>query len=499
MNATPFRLLIASFLAALVGVVALIVDEGEVPASAPASPSTLEGTWRDLDGNGTLERGPGEPLIDRTDLAPASAPLKSLATLVQITDPHVRDEESPARASLLDRVDPVLNSTFRPQESLSPHVLAATVAAANAIDPDAVLLSGDLIDSAQVNELDQFLDVAGGGTVEPDSGGPGYEGPQEAGNPDPFFYRPDLDAPTHPGLLDAAQERFGSAGIEAPWFPLPGNHDLLVQGEIPATPQLGALATGDRLLSGIDRDLRVPDAVADAEAADLANESALTPELVDRVIGQGLPGPTTRVTADADRAHLAPASTLSRLRAASGTGGSGPLMDYSFDLGPRVRVIALDLTNRAGGSTGVVQPGQPAWLQAELAAADGRFVIVMTHQPIDGSRGGEALLAELDGDPDVIATLAGDTHANSLEPRRSPFGGYWQIETSSLADYPQQARAIRVVETEDGGVALETWMLDGIGSVETTVARELSYLDAQGGRPQGNAGEPADRNARLYR
>ena len=29
-------------------------------------------------------------------------------------------------------------------------------------------------------------------------------------------------------------------------------------------------------------------------------------------------------------------------------------------------------------------------------------------------------------------------------------------------------------------------------------SRELAYLDAQGGRPQGFAGAPSDRNARLF-
>jgi hypothetical protein len=31
------------------------------------------------------------------------------------------------------------------------------------------------------------------------------------------------------------------------------------------------------------------------------------------------------------------------------------------------------------------------------------------------------------------------------------------------------------------------------------VSRELAHLDAQGGRPNGFAGRPRDRNARLYR
>ncbi len=496
--------LAAALVVAVLAAVLLLSDEKREPAAPIASGSTIDGTWVDADGNGTLERGPGEDLIDRTDLAPESPVRRTLATLVQVTDTHVRDEESPARASLLDRVDPALNSAFRPQEALSPQVLGAVLASIGEIRPDAVLMTGDLVDSDQANELEQFLAVLAGGTVDPDSGSPGYEGPQEASNPDPFFYRPDIDAPRHPGLLDAAEQPFASPGLAAPWFPLVGNHDLLVQGEVPSTPELDALATGDRLLTGLRRNLRLPDTggrkgEGSGAGLDLPDESALSPGLVDEVIGRGLPGPTEAVAADPGRRHLPPRAVVARLRAASGHGGSGPLMDYSFDVGPRVRVIALDLVDRAGGSRGVVGPGQPEWLRRQLDRAHDREVIVMTHQPIDGSRGGARLLTVLDRSPAVIATIAGDTHRNSIEPRPTAAGGYWRIGTSSLADFPQQARAIRVVATEGGGVALETWMIDGTGSPLADTARELSYLDAQGGRPQGDAGDPGDRNARLYR
>ena len=49
-------------------------------------------------------------------------------------------------------------------------------------------------------------------------------------------------------------------------------------------------------------------------------------------------------------------------------------------------------------------------------------------------------------------------------------------------------------------MAIHSWMLDHAGE-ETLgrIARQLSYLDAQGGRPQGLAGSPADRNVLLYR
>jgi hypothetical protein len=382
-------------------------------------------------------------------------------------------------------------------------VLEAIVASTNEVAPDAVLLTGDLIDSDQENELDQFSDLIVGGEVQPDSGAPGYAGPQEASNPDPFFYRPDLDAPVHPGLLDEAEQPFTSPGLDSPWYPLVGNHDLLVQGEVRSTPALDRLATGDRLLTGIRKNIKLPKQRVqdggDRGDLQLPEESALTPALVDKVIGKRLPGPTEHVAPDPKRRHLPAAEVLRRLRAASGEGGSGPLMDYSFDVGPDVRVIAIDLVNRAGGSGGVVSPGQPAWLRHELAAAGDHTVIVMSHQPLSSATGGDRLLAVLDGDPDVLATLNGDTHKNSVTPRDSPAGGYWQISTSSLADYPQQARVLRILRTDGGGVAIDTWMIDGTGEPLADTARRLSYLDAQGGRPQGDAGQPGDRNAILFR
>ena len=48
------------------------------------------------------------------------------------------------------------------------------------------------------------------------------------------------------------------------------------------------------------------------------------------------------------------------------------------------------------------------------------------------------------------------------------------------------------------GVALETWMVDHDGKGLAGISRELAYLDAQGGRPQGYAGRRLDGNARLY-
>jgi 3',5'-cyclic AMP phosphodiesterase CpdA len=480
-------LAILALVALAVAGVAIARSDGSSQARRPAADgSTLKSTWADRDGNGTLEVGPGEPMLDRTELAPASPAGRTLGTFGQITDAHLRDEESPARASLLDRLSPRLNSTFRPQEALTPQVLAATVRSVDALHPDAVLETGDLIDNDEANELGEALQVLRGGTVDPNSGAPGYDGLQVASNPDPFIYRPDLDPPLHPGLLAAAERPFHSPGLDAPWYPALGNHDLLVQGEVPATAQLNRIATGDRELVRLDPSLRAP-----------ARDAVLRPQLVDRYLANGLPGKTRRVPSDPTRRLLSAPEIFSELRRASDAPDGGRRLDYAFDVGERLRVIVLDLDRRAGGSGGLVSEATLRRLRAELGAAGGRWVIVTSHQSLTGSTGGERALRLLDGDPQVIAAVSGHSHTNEIAPRRSAAGGYWLISTASLTDYPQQARALRVVETQDG-VEIETWMLDSAPGGLADTSRQLAYLDAGGGRPQGDAGSPADRNARLY-
>jgi 3',5'-cyclic AMP phosphodiesterase CpdA len=342
------------------------------------------------------------------------------------------------------------------------------------------VVTGDIVDSAQENELDQALAVLRGGVVEPDSGGPGYDGVQAASNPDPFYFRPDQDAPRHPGALAAAQRRFRAAGVGVPWYPAVGNHDVLVQGEVPATEAIEDVATGDRLVTGIDPSFQPP--TLDEDHAPAAVEALLTDgELFGRA---------QTVPADPGRRHLEPIELVERLAVAAGIRPAAPdRLDYAFELAPGVRGVVLDTASRTGGSRGVVTAQQVAWLSRQLG---GDWVVVFAHNPLEASDGGEAALAVLDAAPRVVAVVSGNRHRNLIRSR-----GYWLIGTSSLADFPQQARMFRLCEA-DGGAVLETWMVDHEGRGLAGTARELAYLDAQGGRPQGFAGERTDRNARLF-
>jgi hypothetical protein len=178
-------------------------------------------------------------------------------------------------------------------------------------------------------------------------------------------------------------------------------------------------------------------------------------------------------------------------------GTSSASLDYHADVGRHLRLIVLDLARRAGGSGGLVRPGQPEFVARALDTE--RWVIVVSHQPLASSEGGADVLALLDRSHRVLAALSGHTHRNRIDPRRTSAGGYWLISTASLIDYPQQARALQVVATR-GGVAIRTWMLDHAFPGELgAISRQLAYLDAQGGRPNGLAGRRGDRNAVLYR
>ncbi|HEY6888961.1 MAG TPA: metallophosphoesterase, partial [Solirubrobacter sp.] len=434
------------------------------PAAPATSGSTLQATFVDKDGDGLLETGPGEPLLDRGGTA---KPGKTLATFAQLTDTHVRDEESPARVPFLDRTGAPFTSTFRPQEAFSTQTLDATIRAVNREHPQAVFLTGDITDNAQENELTMALDTLDGKEVDPDSGAKGYDGVQDADSADPFYYRPDHDAPTHPGAIEDAQRPFKAEGLKAPWYPLVGNHDVLVQGEVPPTPEIDAFATGDRLVPSLDPDFKPPRQEVDAKQA------------VQAVLSGQVPLATIRTPADKTRRLNAPGEAERRL--------GHPDMDYTVDLGTSVKAIMIDTVNRDGSSQARINPGQIAWLKRELANTD-RWVVVFSHNPLT-----PAALQQLDANPRVVASIAGNSHKNRIAKHNR----YWLISTSSLADFPQQARMFRLRAT-DQGVALETWMVDHDGTGLAGISRELAYLDAQGGRPQHFAGVPADRNTRLY-
>ncbi len=197
---------------------------------------------------------------------------RPLLVLAHITDLQLADVQSPTRFEFLNRefADPryaMIVPVQRPQEALTAHAVEATLRTVNALQGGPVsgaplqlaVTTGDAIDNAQWNELQNFLHLFDGGLVRPGSGGPGYEGVQSLDWDDDIFWKPDGERrsgpdvfrqwfgfPEHPGLLERALADFTATGLQVPWLACFGNHEGLNQGVGRVTAALAAAVVGDR-------------------------------------------------------------------------------------------------------------------------------------------------------------------------------------------------------------------------------------------------------------
>jgi metallophosphoesterase (TIGR03768 family) len=120
------------------------------------------------------------------------------------------------------------------------------------------------------------------------------------------------------------------------------------------------------------------------------------------------------------------------------------------------------------------------WLVSELdkGQAEGKLMIIAAHIPIRNEPPGpsriwstlspaseQTLVARLHTYPNLILWMSGHTHQNTVTALPSPDPahpelGFWEVETASLRDFPQQFRTFDIVRNSDNTISVFTTDVD---------------------------------------
>jgi metallophosphoesterase (TIGR03767 family) len=443
---------------------------------------------------------------------------QALLRLVHLSDAHVVDTVSPARCEWIELLaaDPYwqgLLHMHRPYEALTHWALAAHVERLrrNPLAPwsdqafDLAICTGDCIDNAQANELQTFVRIMAGGRSALSAYGGVHEAGHELGGAAWPFWCPDvgvpdlwksLGYPVVPGFVARASAELHSEGLGFAWTSVPGNHDVMRQGTARPNRDIEALAVGDR------KALAGPPEFRPADPQTLYVEH---PE-------QFCAGTTRQISAS----HLRRAVDLREWLAAHmqhGAAGYGQAQvrsgkaDTLIDT-EHVRIILLDTNHPQGNFEGSIGAAQIEWLEERLAEVeqDGRLAVVASHHgsaSLVNTRGADperllaqALIAALHRHPCVVAWLVGHSHLHRVAAHPHPGGqggGFWEISTASIIDWPSQTRAIEILRHGDGTLELVCTLLDHDGEAGSLAALHRDLAQRFAGEAamhlQGGAGD----------
>src|SRR5215211_8039879 len=354
--------------------------------------------------------------------------------------------------------------------------------------------------------------------------------------------------------MDRAQRPFQAEGLKVPSYALFGNHDSLVQGNE------DAIAAYEKVATGCLKPL------APAPGQELLGN--ITPAAIEALLATD-PSKVMRVPPDERRQFVDKRQFMEIFRSgqsdqhgfafvdqAERQASNGAASYYAWSPKPGLRFISLDTLSEAGNiadaSSGNVDHPQYLWLERELAAAQqrGELVVAFGHHAVDSLHAetpdeaapvctvndehGHDVNPGCDRDPRastplhqgndirdlflrypaVIAYVAGHSHDNRVNPFARPTGGggFWEIKSPAIADWPPQQRLIDVMDNRDGTLSIFATMLDHDSptvslpsgtpasdmttSDKASIARTLTWNDPDQD-PDASDGERTDRNVEL--
>jgi metallophosphoesterase (TIGR03768 family) len=168
-----------------------------------------------------------------------------------------------------------------------------------------------------------------------------------------------------------------------------------------------------------------------------------------------------------------------------------------------IKVIVLDDTQREDDGSadihghGFLDQARYDWLKKELAdgQANDQLMIIAAHIPIgvlpyksgfewwDNPLNAVTLpdlITELQNHPNFIMWISGHLHTNTVKAFTGPTPeqGFWQVETSSLRDFPQQFRTFEIYLNSDYTISIVATNVDTAVKEGTPAATSRKYAVA---------------------
>ena len=444
-----------------------------------------------VDGYSRWQWGPG---TDEGQLWTTNAPAgyagatnaAKLLTFFCISDIHITDKESPSQSlwpgyltvpgSTSDSLPPGNNnsSCFSPVILRTTQVLDAAVRTANDLNRllsfDFGMSLGDDCNSAQHNELRWFVDVMDGKYIIPSSG-------TNAGTNTIDYQTPYQAAGLNPSV---------------PWYQVLGNHDHFWCGSLVVNDYLRQSCTNNTVL--LLGDLKTQGENSRAEFLGVVDGTTPYGTVIDSgsvsnyIVGGITNAPT--VAADTNRYSLTRSKWMREFFNTSskpvghGFSPANITNDFAcYSFMPKtnlpLKVIALDDTMSDTdfdfNGQGSLDDTHFNWLTNELQLGQDadELMIIAAHIPlelIDVPEGTNLvsvseprLLAALHHYPNLILWVAGHMHRNNIKSEMStngPAGDFWEIETPSLRDYPEEFRTFEILRNTDNSISIKTTDID---------------------------------------